>query len=108
MKERKEKAEADIAVVTLSVTYHCVCERKLAKMKRNQRNMRRAAGKKTGRKRAPIPKVKNDKRETITSREGTANVFGELYSKLFAKTQPGKEAQETRNMETKMGDEKKS
>ena len=31
-----------------------------------------------------IPKVKNGKRETITSRKGTANVFGEFYSKLYA------------------------
>ena len=31
-----------------------------------------------------IPKVENDKGDTITSREGIANVFGEFYSKLYA------------------------
>ena len=39
---------------------------------------------KSGRKRTLIPKVKNDKGETITSRKGLADLFGELYSKLYA------------------------
>ena len=26
MKEREEKVEADTVIVTLKVTYHCVCE----------------------------------------------------------------------------------
>ena len=30
-----------------------------------------------------IPKVKNDEGETITSRKGVANVFGEFCSKFF-------------------------
>ena len=34
-----------------------------------------------------IPKIKNEKGEVITSRKGTANVFGELYSKLYADDQ---------------------
>ena len=34
---------------------------------------------KSGRKRTLIPKVKNDKGETITSRKGIVNVFGEFY-----------------------------
>ena len=52
--------------------------------------------------------MENDKGETITSRKGTANVFGESYSKLYAETQPGEEAQESENMETKTNKEKKS
>ena len=45
-------------------------------------------------KRTPIPKVENDKGETITSRKRIAKVFGELYSKVFAENQLGGEAQE--------------
>ena len=60
------------------------------------------------RKRALIPKVKHDKDETITSRTGIANVFGEFYSKLDAETQLGQEVQESQNMETRMSNEKKS
>ena len=63
---------------------------------------------KTGRSRTLIPKVKNDKRETITSRKGIANVLGEFYSKLYAETQLGEETQESENMETRMSNEKKS
>ena len=44
LRKGREKAEADITIVTLRVTYHCVCERKLTKIERNRRNMRRAAG----------------------------------------------------------------
>ena len=36
------------------------------------------------------------------------NVFDEFYSKLYDETQPGKEAQESQNMETKTNKEKKS
>ena len=43
MKERQEKAEADIVIVTLRDTYHCVCERKLMKKNRNQRKTKGAA-----------------------------------------------------------------
>ena len=43
MKEREEKAKAVITIGTLRVTYHCVCERKLTNVKRNQRKMKRAA-----------------------------------------------------------------
>ena len=44
---------------------------------------------KCGRKKTLIPKVKNDKGETITSRKVIANVFGEFYSKLYAEDQLG-------------------
>ena len=54
------------------------------------------------------PESENDNGETITSRKGIANVFGELYSKLYAETQPGEEGQELQNMETKMDNEKKA
>ena len=52
--------------------------------------------------------MNNDKGETITSRKGIANVCGDLYSKLYAKTQRGEEAQESQNMGTKSDKEKKS
>ena len=60
----------------------------------------------SGRKGTLIPKVKNGKGETITSRKGIANVFGEFYSKLHAETQLGDEVQESQNMETRMSNEK--
>ena len=50
---------------------------------------------KSGRNGTLIPKEKNDKGETITSRKGIANVFGEFYSKLY-------------NLETRMNTEKTS
>ena len=62
----------------------------------------------SGRKRSLIPKVKNDKGETITSRKGIANVFGEFCSKLCAETQLGDEQQESQNMETRTSNEKES
>ena len=44
MKERDEKTEVDIVIVTLKVTCHCVCEGKLrkieAKSKENEKNSR--------------------------------------------------------------------
>ena len=49
---------------------------------------------KSGRKRTLIPKVKNDKGETITSRKGIANVFGEFCSKKYAENQLGEEVQD--------------
>ena len=52
--------------------------------------------------------VKNDKGDTIISRKRIANVFGDFYSKLFAATQLGEEAQEPRNMETETNKEKNS
>ena len=58
-------------------------------------------------KRTLTPKVKNDDGETITSRKGIANVFGEFYSNLFAKTQ-GDEVQQSQNMETRTSNEKES
>ena len=59
----------------------------------------------SGRKRTLIPKVKNDKAETITSRKGIANVLGEFYSNLFAENQL---AEEVTNLEPRMNTEKKS
>ena len=47
------------------------------------------------------PKVKNEKGETITSRKGIANVFGEFYSKLHAENQLGEEVQDPQNLETR-------
>ena len=62
---------------------------------------------KSGRKRTLIPKVKNDKGETITSRKGIANVFGELYSKLQAENHFGQEVQNLQK-ETRRNTKKKS
>ena len=44
-------------------------------------------------KRTLIPKVKNEKSETITSRKRIANVFGEFYSQLYAEKRFGEEVQ---------------
>ena len=69
----------------------CIRDRKRTKRKEKiQRILEEVRGiksisyVKSGRKRTFIPKVKNDKGETITSRKGIANVFGEFYSKLYA------------------------
>ena len=70
--------------------------------------IKRKSSIKSGRRRTFIPKVKNDKGETITSRNGIANVFGEFYRKLYDETQLGEEIQESENMETRMSNENKS
>ena len=62
----------------------------------------------SGKQRTLIPKVKNDKGETITSRKGIANVVGEFYSKLYAEHQLGEEVQDLQSLETKVNTEKKS
>ena len=38
---------------------------------------------KTAKKRVLITKIKNDKGECITSRNGTADAFGEFYKRLY-------------------------
>ena len=63
---------------------------------------------KSGRKTTLIPKVKNDKAETVTSRKRIANVFGEFFSKLYAEDQPGEEVQDPHNSETRMNVERES
>ena len=55
-----------------------------------------------------IPKVKDDKGETITSRKGIANVFGEFHSKLHAEDQLGEEVQDPHNSDTRMNIERES
>ena len=62
----------------------------------------------SGRKRTVVPKVKNDKGETITSRKGIANVFGPFYSKLFSENRLGEEVPDPQNLETRMNTEQKS
>ena len=42
---------------------------------------------KTARKKTLIPKIRDEKDEIITSRKGTANVFGKFYSKLYSNEQ---------------------
>ena len=87
----------------------CTRERKRAKRQEKiQQILEEFRGIKSGRERALIPKVKNDKCETITSRKGIANIFGEFYSKLYAETQLGEEAKQSQNMETRMNNEKKT
>ena len=70
----------------------CIRERKRAKRQEKiQQTLEEIRGiksfscVKTERKSTLIPKVKNDTGETITYRKGIANVFGEFYSKLYAK-----------------------
>ena len=53
-------------------------------------------------------KSKNEKGETITSRKGLANVFGEFYSKLYAENQLGEEVQDPQKLRKRMNTEKKS
>ena len=62
----------------------------------------------SGRKRTVVPKVKNDRGETITSRKGVANVFGAFYSKLYAENRLGEEVQDPQNLEIRMNTEQKS
>ena len=45
--------------------------------------------------------MKNDQGETITSRKGIANVFGEFYSKLYAEERLGEEVQDPHKSETR-------
>ena len=93
---------------------NCIRERKRTKRQEKIqqilekiRGIRRKSCIKSGRKRTLIPKVKNDKGETIRSRKEIANVFGEFYSKLFAEIQLGEEAQESQNIETKTSKERR-
>ena len=79
-----------------------------ADSRRNQRHQKSISCIKSARKRTFIPKVKNDTGESIISRKGTANVFGEFCSKLYAETQIGKEVEESQNTGTRMNNEKKS
>ena len=55
---------------------------------------------KSGRKKTLIPKVKSDEGETITSRNGIANVSS--HSKLYAEDQLGEEVQDPHNSEMRM------
>ena len=64
--------------------------------------------KKPGTKKTLIPKVKNDRGETITSREGIANVFGDFYIKLHAEDQLGEEVRHPHNSETRLNIERES
>ena len=52
--------------------------------------------------------MENGKGETITSRKGIPNVFGEFYSKLYAEDQLGQEVQDPHNSETRMNTERES
>ena len=53
-------------------------------------------------------KVKNDKDETITSKNGSATVFGELYSKLYAEERFGEEVQDPHKSDTRTNTEGES
>ena len=59
-------------------------------------------------KRTLIPKVKNDKGDTVTSRNGTANIFGEFYSKLYADDGTDEKLQNTLSLETRSDDDEKN
>ena len=52
--------------------------------------------------------MKNDKDETITSRNGIANVFGEFYSNIYAEDQLREEVQDPHNSATRMSTERES
>ena len=47
------------------------------------KGVRNISGIKTAKKRVLITKIKNDKRECITSRKGIADAFGEFYKILY-------------------------
>ena len=61
---------------------------------------------KSAKKRVLMPKVKNVKGDTITSRKGIANVFGELDSKLHAGNETEERLQNTLK-DTRAHDEEK-
>ena len=46
------------------------------------KGVRNIPGIKSAKKKVLVTKIKNEKREIITSREGIANVFGEFYKKI--------------------------
>ena len=62
---------------------------------------------KSGRKRTLIPKAKNDKGETITSRKGIVNLFGEFHCKLFTENHCEEEVQDLQNLETREGTQRR-
>ena len=47
------------------------------------KGVRNIPGIKTAKKKVLVTKIKNDKGEYITSRKGIADVFGEVYKKLY-------------------------
>ena len=57
---------------------------------------------------AMIPKVKDDKGETITSRREIEHVFGEIYSKLDESTETEEKLQNTLSQETRADDDEKT
>ena len=54
-----------------------------------------------------IPIVKNDKVETITSRKGIANFFGDICSKLYESNETEEKLQNTLSHDTRADDEEK-
>ena len=54
---------------------------------------------------AIIPKIKDEKGETVTSRKRIANVFGKFSSKLFAEERQEDEDRESEEEETRTGKE---
>ena len=83
LKEREVKAEADIAIVTLQVTYQNVCEGKSRKMKRNQKNMRKAAVK--------------QQNVTVSAKNTTKHVESECKGASSSSNQAYKTTSETRS-----------
>ena len=72
------------------------------------RGIKNISCKTSAKKRMLIPKVKNDKGDAITSREGIAKVFGDFYSKLYADDGTEGKLQNTLNHETRSDDEEKN
>ena len=71
---------------------HKICIRDKKRLKRQQdiqrtledfQGVKNISGIKCAEKRVLITKMKNEKGETITSRKGIANVFGEVYKTMF-------------------------
>ena len=83
------------------------CKKKMhqrkKKMKRQQdiqriledfKGVRNIPGIKSAKKKVLITKIKNDKGESITSRKGIADVFGEFYKRLYEDKEKDESEQE--------------
>ena len=72
-------------------------QEKIQRILEEFRGIRNTSSVKSAKRRMLIPKVKNDKGDTITSGKGIANVFGEFYSKLYADDGTEEKLQNTLN-----------
>ena len=72
------------------------------------RGIKNISGIKSARKRVLIPGVKHDEGETVSSRKVIANVFGEIFSKLYDSNETEGMLQNTLSHDTMAVDEEQS